>query len=312
MMKKLWFAAIAALALVGCNEKVVEQNEAQGGEKVQITVNLSEGVTKVTGAIDDAKVNNLQIFVFDKYGVYETSSNGSGSSLSLTCTSGEKQIVALANAPIETGVTDINVLRSRISDLKDCAVGSIVMAGEVSKTLTASSTVTIQVERLAARIALTKINLAFEQEQHRQLPFKVKAVYLINVAGDRAYLSTNTPSVWYNKAKYIAATSPSFLYDVVTSGDVSSGGSYTKGHYFYCYPNNTATKTRLVVESEIGGNTYYYPITLDTVDPNTAYTYNLTITRLGSDSPDMPVEEGAIKFTVTVKDWVEQDINETI
>ena len=48
------------------------------------------------------------------------------------------------------------------------------------------------------------------------------------------------------------------------------------------------------------------------MDPNTAYTYNLTITRLGSDSPDMPVEEGTIKFTVTVKDWVEQDINETI
>ena len=76
MLKKLFFAALAALAMVGCNEKNVEVSEMKAGEKIQLTVKLPEGVTKVTGAPADAQVNHLQIFVFDKNGVYETSSHG--------------------------------------------------------------------------------------------------------------------------------------------------------------------------------------------------------------------------------------------
>ena len=103
-----------------------------------------------------------------------------------------------------------------------------------------------------------------------------------------------------------------FLYDAVTDGQVADGESYRTEHFFYCYPNETATKTRLVIEAEIGGYTYYYPLTLDEVAANTAYTYNLTITRLGSDSPNVPVADGAVNFTVTVKDWVVQNVQETI
>lgn len=312
MVKKICVAAFAALALTGCNENGAELQDVPSGEKIQLTVNVPEGSTKVTGTPADAKVNDVQVFVFDRYGVYETSSRASGSSLSLTCTSGEKQIMALVNAPQETGVSEISELRSRISELKDCTAESIVMSGEITKTLTASSSITMQVERIAARVAISRIKLDFEQEQHRQLPFSVKAIYLINVAGDRVYLGSGTPSVWFNKAKYIAQTSPDFLYDAVTAGDIANGSTYSKEHFFYCYPNVTATKTRLVVETEIGGHTYYYPLTLDEVEANTAYTFDLTITRLGSDSPDVPVEDGSVKFIVTVKDWVQQNVSETI
>lgn len=312
MVKKLCIAAAAALALTGCNGNDVELSSVHSGDKVQLTVRIPEGLTKVTGTPTDAQVKDIQVFVFDRHGVYETASHGSGSSLSVTCTSGEKQIVALINAPLETGVSDISGLRSRISDLTDCTSGSVVMSGELVKNLTASSTVNMEVERIAAKVAISRIHLDFEQEQHRQLPFTVKAIYLINVAGDSPYLVSGTPSVWYNKSKYIAQTSPDFLYDAVTSGSIAQGASYTKEHFFYCYPNDTATKTRLVVETEIGGNIYYYPLTLQTVESNTSYTYDLTITRLGSDDPDVPVEDGSVKFTVTVKDWVEQNVSETI
>lgn len=311
-MKKLCFAVLTVLAFVGCNEVNVELDEANCGEEIQLTVNLPDAVTKVTGTVSDSKIAGIQIFVFDKNGIYETSSSGSGSSLSLTCTSGEKQIVALANAPTVTGIDNISKLRSKTSDLKDCTASSIVMAGEVRKTLTASSTISMSVERLAAKVAVAQIKPDFELAQHKQLSFKVKAIYLINVAGDKAYLSANTPSVWYNKARYIAETSPAFIYDAVTAGEVASGSAYTKEHYFYCYPNTTSTKTRLVVEAEVGGYTYYYPVTLNSVAANTSYTYNLTITRLGSESPDVPVEDGTVKFTVTVKDWVQQNVSETI
>jgi hypothetical protein len=312
MFKKMIFAVFAAVAVIGCNEKDVEMQDMQSGEKIQLTVNLPQAATKVTGTPADDKVNDVQIFVFDKNGLYETSSRATASTLSLTCTTGEKKIVALVNAPIESSITNIAELRARTSDLSDCSAGHIVMSGELTEVLTSSTTVTMQVERLAARVAVSQITTDFELEAHQNLSFEIKSIYLINVAGERAYLSDNTPATWYNKGQYVAATSLEFLHDVVGAGRISNGESYDTEHYFYCYPNATATKTRLVVEAEVGGYTYYYPITLNAVEDNTAYTYNLTITKLGSNSPDVPVADGTVNFTVTVKDWTVQNVPETI
>lgn len=312
MFKKMFFAAMAALAVMSCNEKDVDMPQVQDGEKIQLTVNLPQAATKVTGTPTDASVNNVQIFVFDKNGLYEASTHSTSSSLSLTCTTGEKKIVALVNAPLENGVTNIADLRSRTSDLNDCSAGNIVMSGETTEILTASTTITMPVERLAARVAVAQVTTDFELEAHQNLAFEIRSIYLINVAGEKAYLQDNTPSTWYNKNKYEAGTSLDFLHDVVSAGRVEKGGSYDTEHYFYCYPNSTSTKTRLVIEAEVGGYRYYYPVTLNAVDANTAYTYNLTITRLGSDSPDIPVADGTVNFTVTVKDWVQQNVQETI
>jgi hypothetical protein len=312
MIKKLFFAALAAIAFTGCSEKEVELSEVQGGDEVQLTVRLPEVTTKATGTPKDATVNDVQIYIFDKNGVYETSDEGRGSSLTLTCTTGEKKIVALVNAPLQNNVRNIEDIRAREADLRDCALDNIVMAGEVTQVLTASTTVTMPVERLAARVSIGMIKPEFELNQHKNLGFKVKSVYLINAASKRAYLSTNTPASWYNQGRYIAETSPTFLYDDVSSDPIAQGDAYTTEHFFYCYPNATATPTRLVVEAEVGGYTYYYPITLTDIAPNTAYCYNLTITRLGSESPDVPVSDCEVKVSVTVKDWTIQNVNETI
>ena len=312
MFKKMIFAVLAAVAVIGCNKNDVEVPDLQSGEKIQLTVNLPQAATKVTGDPVDYEVNDVQIFVFDKNGLYETSSRATASTLSLTCTTGEKKIVALVNAPIEDSINNIAELRSRTSDLSDCSAGHIVMSGELTEVLTSSTTVTMQVERLAARVAVSQITTDFELEAHQNLSFEIRSIYLINVAGERAYLSDNTPATWYNKGQYVAETSLDFLRDVVAAGRVSNGESYATEHYFYCYPNMTATKTRLVIEAEVGGYTYYYPITLNAVEANTAYTYNLTITKLGSNSPDVPVADGTVNFTVTVKDWTVQNVPETI
>lgn len=312
MFKKMFFAVLAAVAVIGCNKNDVEMPDLQSGEKIQLTVNLPQRATKVTGEPVDHEVNDVQIFVFDKNGLFETSSRATASTLSLTCTTGEKKIVALVNAPIESSITNIAELRARTSDLSDCSADHIVMSGELTEVLTSSTTVTMQVERLAARVAVSQITTDFELEAHQNLSFEIRSIYLVNVAGERAYLSDNTPTTWYNKGQYVAATSLEFLRDVVGTGRITNGGSYDTEHYFYCYPNATATKTRLVIEAEVGGFTYYYPITLNAVEANTAYTYNLTITKLGSNSPDVPVADGTVNFTVTVKDWTVQNVPETI
>ncbi len=308
-------AALASVAgLAGCSGKAAEIAELQE-EEVVLTVTVPCLTTKTSGVPsgEDA-VNDLQILVFDSKGKLETYKHGTGNSLSMTCTSGEKRVAAFVNAGSMTSVGSVSELASAVTDLADNASGGLVMSGETSVALTASSNVSIRVKRMAARVRISKIENAMELEQHRNMSFQVKAVYMVNVAGNKAFFSDSGPDVWYNRAGHESGA-PAFLYDSVTAATVGAGSSYTGSHYFYCYPNHTAAdvsggtwcarKTRLVVEVALDGTVYYYPVTLDDVESNTVYSYELKITRPGSLSPDKPVEGAAAGITVKVEDWVE-------
>lgn len=196
------------------------------------------------------------------------------------------------------------------------------MEGEKEVTLTSSASVTIPVSRLASRISISSITNAFTLEYHKNMTFSLVSVYLINVAGDKNYLLDTDPSAWYNKMKNTSDLS-SVLFESLNNTTLKSSASYSTTHYFYCYPNHTVADyndgswqprhTRLVVEAKLGTDTYYYPVTLPEVDQNTAYDISLKITRPGSDSPDKPVETGAVEVNVQVMDWIDgADINEVI
>ena len=312
MSKRFYFAAMVAAALVGCNEKV-EHLSSDMSDVVQVTVYVPEVQTKVVGLPSEDGVNNLQIFIFNKYGVYETSASGSGSSLTLTCTTGEKQIVALANAPQEDLVRDISDLGSRIFSLEDISAGHLVMTGMVEEDLASDAEVNVPVERIPARVVLNSVIPDFELPQHQNLSFYVEAVYLVNVAGNASYDCTVEPDQWYNLGGCDPENTLDFLYDpAVTTRTMASQDPYETPHHFYCLPNSTETKTRLVIEAQIGGETYYYPITIDSVESNKSYSYNVTVRHLGTDSPDTPLEYGDVTFTVDVDPWVELETEDVI
>lgn len=307
MSKRILFAALsAAMAFVACNENHVEPLSMEDEhESVRIDVTVSDGMTKISEPMDDKSINSVQVLVFNKHGLFETSSSSSTLPVTVTCTTGEKKIVALVNAGLEENVVDIADLGSRTVNLKDSGAENIVMVGTKDTELTGSGPVTINAERLAAKIVLNSVQLSLPI-QFKDISFEINSVYLINAAGDKAYMDANVPSVWYNLGAYDPASSMALLYEDVSDAKIVSGGNpYSTDHYFYCYPNDTDTKTRLVVEAVIEGETYYYPITLDKVESNNLYTYALTITRFGSDSPDKPLEDGAVNFTVHVTAWNE-------
>lgn len=321
MKTKLCYAAIAAAAMTACTEQipvVLQENDT----KVELSVALQTGVTKVSGASSESQVNDLQIFVFDESGVIEAYGHSNSTSLALTCLPGSKTVVALANAPALPEISSYSELTSVSSSLSDNAVSSLVMEGKVEVTLNSSTSVTIPVKRIAARITLSKIINALELDYHRKMTFSVTSVYLINVAGDKKYLVDSDPSSWFNRMQNENSSVP-FLSQSLGGEAISYNSSYSTSHYFYSYPNHTATDrnggswsprfTRLVVEAMLGGKTYYYPVTLPEVDQNTAYDITLTVTRPGSDSPDKPVTTQAAEFTIQVLDWEDGgDINETI
>ena len=327
MKKRFYLAAFAAMALVSCNEKNADLPQVPvENETVVLEVNVPAVMTRVEGsATGEDNVADLQVFVFNDSGVLEAYGHAASKSLNLTCVPGAKRVVALVNAPSLSGTATLDDLQEAKSSLADNAAGRLVMASKViSETLAADkdNSMTIEVERLAAKVVLASVKNAMALEADQKKDFTIKAVYLTNVAGDRLYLSDSTPSKWYDMMMYESSNTLPFLHDEPAT-KLTYNATYSTGHYFYGYPNPATTdanagswtprKTRLVVEATLGGEVCYYPVTLDNMQRNTEYIINLTVTRLGSPDPDTPVTTGVASFTVKVKDWVDGGtINETI
>ena len=306
MIRKICFAAIAAAALIGCNEKNVDLplGEEQA-EMVTFSVSVPGLDTKSTGgsAADEQKINSLQVFVFNQHGVFETSAQANIGEVSITCTAGQKRMVALVNAVEETGVSDYDALADRSVYLKDSDVDKLVMLGETTVAVAAGKSVNIEVSYLSSKVVLESVMLDLENAEHESLDFAVASVFLTNVAGDRKYINDSTPSTWYHEGADLSKTL-SFIYDPVSNGTLEAGGAgYGTDHYFYCFPNLTSKKTRLVIEALIDNQTYYYPIEIKELLPNNQYSYSVVLTRLGTDSPDGSLEEGACGVTVSIKGW---------
>lgn len=306
MIKKVCFAAIAATALVSCNEKYADlPHVEENAELVTFSVSVPGLDTKSTGGSVDAEktINSLQVFVFNQHGVYETSAAANKDQLEITCTAGQKRMVALVNAENETNVPDFETLAGRPVYLEDSGIADLVMLGDTTVYVAAGKSINIEVSYLSSKVVLESVKLDLANPEHESLDFEVTSVFLTNVVGDRKYINASTPSVWLHEGADLSKTLP-FIYDSVSGGALEpDGAGYGTDHYFYCYPNATSTKTHLVIETSIEGETYYYPIPLNKLLPNNQYSYNVVLTRLGTDSPNGSLEEGVCGVTVSIKGW---------
>ncbi len=314
-MKRIFFTA-AVLAVISGTSCTKDENAvpAQVGEVGEATLLVSVPVnaTKATSVGDEDAVSSLQVFVFrTEDGALDAYNSGENvNTLTVNCTTGEKDIVALVNAPDLTDVTTLAGLKATVSDLSDNAIGKFVMYGIDEKVNVAagSSYEAILVSRLVARIGISKITNDFSLPQYQETELLIKGIYLVNAVGDVQYDGTSSPSVWYNKGGNLNEQT-ALLYDGCSDTRLYYGDSYSTPHYFYCYPNPTETEsdeasfTRLVVETTLDGTTRYYPINIEGVESNHAYDIELTITRLGSSSADEAISMEDAVFTITVTDW---------
>ena len=315
-MKKSIFAFAAALAaLVACNKNDVAPMQPQNQESLvpcELTVGICGAMTKATAvsADNEAKVNNLQVFVFrgDDLDAYASVDNAQ--ELTLSCTAGDRVVYAFVNAPDYSAVPDKAALLAKVSELSANSLTNFEMVGSKSVTLPQSEKVSIDVNRIASRVVLKKITRSFTSEALQALNFKVDAIYLINVAGNTSYDFSAAPVKWYNVAENKNELA-SLLYDAPASLIVN-GESYSTAHTFYAYPNDLATNTtRLVIETTLGETKYYYPINLPEMAANKSYEIEeVKITRPGSDDPDEPVSFADASFSINVIDWTVVPVTE--
>ena len=315
-MKKSIFAFAAALAaLVACNKNEATPMQPQNQESLvpcELTVGICGAMTKATAvsADNEAKVNNLQVFVFrgDDLDAYASVDNAQ--ELTLSCTAGDRVVYALVNAPDYSAVPGKAALLAKVSELNANSLSNFEMVGSKSVTLPQSEKVSIDVNRIASRVVLKKITRSFTSEALQALNFKVDAIYLINVAGNTSYDLSAAPAKWYNVAENKNELA-SLLYDAPASL-ITNGQSYSTAHTFYAYPNDLATNTtRLVIETTLGETKYYYPINLPEMAANKSYEIEeVKITRPGSDNPDEPVSFADATFSINVIDWTVVPVTE--
>ena len=330
MFKRGLFMAFVAVASLACSKENPSEQVPQGTQMASLEVNVSDGVATRATSVNDSRIGtsagDIKVLVFNSTGslVAYGENAASSSSISLSVPTGSLKCYAVVNSS-ETlsGVIKENGLTSKISYLKNSSVTKMEMIGSVTKQIAAgSNSVTIPVKRFASKVQIDKITPALSAPAHKALEFKLTGIYLVNVNGSCPFTQTSTAGstdYWYNKMKYVSGDCNALISDKLSTAvtlQTSSGTStaYTTPHYLYCYPNPVTTDssssswssryTRLVVETTLGGTTYYYPVNIPSPAANTLYQItNMKITGLGSDSPDKIVEKGAVSVSITVTDW---------
>lgn len=313
-------AAIACLMVCVSCDKTETTGFKNRSEATELTIDLKAPTpgTKSTQIGEESGIHNVQIFVFRSDGQLDAyTSTSAKENIKLACSNGDRTVYALVNAPDASGIKTESEFKSTRSDLKDNSLAQFVMAGSKSITLKGSEQVEISVKRLVARLSIEKIVTDFAAPAYKNAEFKITGIYAINVAGDASVVGDGSPSAWMNQMKYVSSDCDALIYDKVDDAAVTSTSPYTSAHYFYVYPNPTSADasgspftpryTRLVVETSLNGNTYYYPISIGTsggiVSNNTYTIKTLTITKPGSTDPDIPVSSSDCSFSIVVAEW---------
>lgn len=319
MKKSFICAAIAAFAFIACEKKNVDFPEEQE-ELVNLEILLPDVETKVAGAggSEEETISDYQVLIYDQTsGMLEAYllHKDMSKSIEMSCTTGPKDIVVLANAPDLSRVTSFTSLKQTKSKLSDNAIKKLVMEGHVSQTLKAgSNTVEMSLERIVSKVVLSSVKVDFELSVYDEMKFVVKRAYLINVAADKSYLSTVAdPAEWYNKLKIETNSSVDDMIVETINSQITAPNTDSNPHHFYCYPNPNESDTfstswsprptRLVVEAELDGLLYYYPIALPNLEQNTQYNVSLIVVRPGATSPEQDMEKYAVLFEIDVVDW---------
>lgn len=330
-------AALAAFTLASCNK--VETPEAGSAPEARMTFSIAGVQTKAVGTVpgsavyqsaDESKVNNLQVIVFNG-GTVDGYASADASTVTVRCTAGARKAYAIVNGPDASSITSESALLALTSTLKNEA-SNFVMVGDASVTVENGGNYSIDVDRIAAKVVVRKIKNSLSSGKS----IIVKRVLVTNVAtrfnfGHDTYASAEADFV--NKGGYQPSSNlGSFTQDVDLTQNVANGSTYEADHYYYAYPNNyeqknhaaawTPKRTMLLIQVEVEGSLYDYPITLPVLESNKMYVIDqVEFTRLGNPDdgniggPDEedPINGISASFSINVIDWTVVTVpNQTI
>lgn len=277
--------------------------------------------TKAIG--NDAEIHSVDVLVFRKEtGRLEAYGHSEGNSVTLSIMRNiEMLCCAVANAPEGTfeQVNDLQDFRKKKMSLAD-NTDAIIMEGEAEKTFTVSRSVVLNLVRLCCKFTLNNVTVAFFNNALSGV--RLSRVFLINVPGNSLY-SVDSPvndGIWFNKGA-VESSEVSVLLEKDFDVLVSSSAPVSLDMCLYGFPNMVdndhtydnvpvwdARNTRLVVELEVSGIKYYYPLTFSVTKSGHEYVIdNVILLGLGASHPDSTISRTLIEYSVTVEEWGDSD-----
>ena len=311
------------LLLAGCRGTVGDPSE-----KVGITFSILETDTRTTVTSGERNVDRWTLMLFRDGRLIDVGTAGSNSPIQCSLEAGSYTAYAIANPPPSfrpESYSSFAKFSKAESDLRDNSLSQLVMFG--SRTISVSSQndrpQTIGVNRLVAKVGIQKISTDFTDPDLQAKTFRLKAIYLTNCYGktllrsdENASEMDSDASCWYNRMGFHTDNGvDDLLSDRGIDFMITASSPYVQEHHYYCYPNQieqdsrsgswSVRHTRLVLEADISGKTYFYPITLPTMQRNKTYIVEeAIIQKLGSTDPERE-EPGSIDvvFDTSTGDW---------
>ena len=324
MKIRIPIAALLLIVAAACSrfQTTEEENAAEKAKHVAVTVRIDGAAATRVSAADvgnDAAVSDIQLFVFNEKSEIESYAKGSESTFTVNVTTGRKYFIALANCPdLGKEIDTRDALLATVSRLQDNSPAALQMVGETTVSeVKANQAVSITVKRLVSKVVIQNVKTDFSSPYLAGLEFKITGIYLINVVASNNYAMSQKREEyeWVNKLRLDSGNPAAALtQDTGLNITVTKADPYTTAHTFYAYPNPvmenytsgewSLRKTRLVVETTLGGTLGYYSLELPILERNKIYTItDLTVTKRGTVNPYEPVVTTDAKFTITVVDW---------
>ncbi len=221
-----------------------------------------------------------------------------------------------------TGILSRSSLGEVYVNLEDETLAYPVMSGEGR--IQAGIPISLRVQRLSSEVFLRSLGCSFTGKGYENEVLKNIRVYLTNVNAEAPLFTEETylPRRLVNKGGLDMSDISDFREPDILMRELEFDildATVNTDIRLRCFPNEAAEEslgaafTRLVIEGEIAGETYYWPIDINRghggkgISRNCRYIFDILITSLGHRDPDTPIETSEAEIKMEIEPWEEKD-----
>ena len=244
---------------------------------------------------------------------------------------GKKKIAVIANYGYEKEdwavINSYHALANTKANYTDDSLEEPLMTGTVNASNSGKmeTSVSVSLSPILAKISLTGLRCDFTGKEYAGESIKNVKIYLTNISSIASLFGEDaSPSSYVNFRAYremdmkmMRCPEMAYAEGIADVGINSSGFSRV---CLYCFPNTCPEDTvgspftRLVIEGEIQGRIYYWPVNInregfgyDTGEPGISrgahYALDITLTGKGTDDPDLPASGNQLRINSRILPW---------
>ena len=264
----------------------------------------------------------IDLFFFDTLGAqtldtYQQLQNLSGSSRQYGVSgTGAKRLVALSGT---AGLTDpwldirnYGSLCKKTYRLEEEDLDSPQLVAETLLDNSASRMTLLNLQPMLSQIRINSVSCDFSGRPYAGKFFSNSTLYLTYAGTEYKPLGPGGghPVSWINAGALdslatLALPHPEMILQKGL-GDIGPARQYPDLRFF-CYANPGRQEgiphTRLVLEGTLDGHLCYYPLEIPHLEPAKVYSFDITLRRMGSPDPDIPVSSDAVLIETQTVPW---------